>query len=66
MARKHGNDRPIRSASRDLAGLGMIKRRRSSWPGSTGTTAQLGGQDKSREVRPGRMAGEWRNISALE
>jgi hypothetical protein len=33
----------------------MIKQRRSSWRGSSATTAQLGVQDKSREVRPGRL-----------
>ena len=42
--------------------LGMIKQWRSSWRGSSATNAQLGGQDKNREVRPGRLAEERRGI----
>ena len=51
-----------RSRSRDVAGLGMIKQRRSSWRGSSATIAQLGGQDKSHEVRRGRLAEKRRHI----
>src|SRR5579864_5910233 len=50
--------------SRELAGLAMIKRRRSLWHGSREPTAQLGGQDKSRIVRPGRTEKERWPISA--
>jgi hypothetical protein len=42
---------PQRSLSRDVAGLGMIKQRRSSWRGSSATTAQLGAQDKWPQAR---------------
>jgi len=61
---------PARSTSRSNSAqsvarrrrLGMIKQRRSSWRGSSATTAQLGGQDKNREVRRGRTAEERRPI----
>jgi hypothetical protein len=56
---------PWRSASCDLAGSCTINQWRSAWQGSSGTTAQLGGQDKSREVRPGRSAEESWNIRTL-
>jgi hypothetical protein len=36
--------------------LGMIKQRRSSWRGSSATTAQLGGQNKANCVRRRRAA----------
>jgi hypothetical protein len=52
------------AVARELAGLAMIKRRRSLWHGSREPTAQLGGQDKSRTVRPGRTAKECWQISA--
>jgi hypothetical protein len=59
--------RPIQSCrrpARDLAGSGMMKRWRSLWHGSREPTAQLGGQDKSRNVRPGRRAKKSRTINA--
>jgi hypothetical protein len=61
----HGASNSNPSAvARELAGLAMIKRRRSLWHGSREPTAQLGGQDKSRTVRPGRTAKECWQISA--
>jgi hypothetical protein len=44
----------------------MIKQLRSSWRGSSGPSAQLGGQDKRREVRAGGRAEVVRNISVLQ
>jgi|SRR5215831_12678033 len=53
------------AGTRAIAGLCMIKQWRSAWRGSSGTTAQLGGQDKSRSLRPGWPAADGRKISDL-
>jgi len=51
-----------RTLSRAIAGSCIIKQWRRSWPANKQISAQLGGQDKSRKLRRGRVVEELRCI----